>query len=159
MAIIRVETDIAAEPAVCFDLARSVDAHIHSADGTSERAVGGVTTGLLKLGDEVTWRARHLGISQELTSRLTAFDRPRYFRDEMVRGAFRRVVHDHYFEVVPKGTRMVDVFDYSAPFGPLGVLVERFYLTSYMARFLERRGQALRALAESDGWRRFTGAD
>ena len=68
----------------------------------------------------------------------------------MVRGVFRRVVHDHYFEVVPKGTRMVDVFDYSAPFGPLGVLVERFYL-AYMARFLERRGQALRALAESDG--------
>ena len=157
MAIIRVETDIAADPAVCFDLARSVDAHIHSAEGSGESAVAGVTTGLLKLGDEVTWRARHLGITQTLTSRITAFDRPRHFRDEMVRGVFRRFVHDHHFEVRPTGTRMIDVFDYDAPLGPLGTFVEKLYLTSYLTRFLEQRGQALRALAESDEWRRFTG--
>ena len=37
--------------------------------------------------------ARHFGITQELTSRITAFDRPRHFRDEMEKGAFPAVLH------------------------------------------------------------------
>ena len=104
MSIIRVEIDINAPAAVCFDMARSVDAHVESARATGERAVGGVTSGMLNLGDEVTWRARHFGVTQDLTSRIVAFDRPHHFRDEMVRGAFRRIVHDHYFEPAAGGT-------------------------------------------------------
>jgi len=149
MPIIRVEVEIAALPALCFDLARSVDAHVASAQASGERAVAGVTTGLLNLGDQVTWRGRHFGITQELTSRITAFDRPRHFRDEMVRGAFRRLVHDHYFDQTQSGTRMRDVFDFTAPWGILGRLAERAVLTAYLRRFLEERAQVLKRMAES----------
>jgi ligand-binding SRPBCC domain-containing protein len=155
MSIIRVEIDIKAPATVCFDMARSVDAHIESARTTGERAVAGVTSGMLNLGDEVTWRARHFGVTQDLTSRIVTFDRPRHFRDEMVRGAFSRIVHDHYFEPAPDGTRMVDVFDFTAPLGPLGTLVDRLFLTAYLRRFLEDRAQSLKQLAESDAGRRF----
>ena len=155
MAIIRIETDIAAAPTVCFDLARSVDAHIASTSATGERAIRGVTRGLLNLGDEVTWRARHFGVTQEFTSRITAFDRPNHFRDVMVRGAFRRLVHDHRFDARGEATRMVDVFDFDAPFGAFGLLAERFFLTAYLSRFLEMRAEALKRLAESDDGRRF----
>jgi ligand-binding SRPBCC domain-containing protein len=143
----------------CFDLARSIDAHVASTAQTGERAVGGVTSGLLELGDEVTWRARHLGVWQRLTSRITAFDRPRHFRDSMVRGAFARFDHDHLFVMDPAGCGDVcvvtDVFDYDAPLGRLGRLVERVFLDGYMERFLRERNELLRRLAESDGWRQF----
>jgi len=76
----------------------------------------------------------------------------------MVRGAFRRLVHDHQFQPVPQGTRMIDVFDFTAPMGPLGVVAERLFLTSYLRRFLEHRAQALKQLAESDAGRRLIGA-
>lgn len=158
MSIIRVEVEIIAPATVCFDLARSVDAHVESARTTGEFAVAGVTSGLLTLGDEVAWRAKHFGVIQELTSRIVAFDRPAYFRDEMVRGTFRRLVHDHHFEDVPGGTRMVDVFDFTAPLGPLGRIAEQLFLTSYLRRFLEQRAQALKQLAESDAGKRFIGA-
>ena len=148
MAVIRLSTHIAAAPAACFDLARSVEAHIQSTSGTDERAIAGVTKGLLELGDEVTWQARHFGIRQKLTSRITAFDRPRHFRDEMVRGAFSRFVHDHHFEAVAGGTRMLDVFDFTAPLGILGAVAEQLILKAYMSRFLERRAQALKRMAE-----------
>ena len=156
MPTIRVSTDIGAPPNRCFDLARSVDAHIESATGTRERAVAGVTTGLLGPGDEVTWRARHFGVSQELTSRITVFDPPHRFQDAMVRGAFAHFVHDHVFVVTSDGTRMNDVIDYAAPGGPLGWLAERLFLTAYLTRFIQRRGLALKRLAESEDWRRFT---
>jgi hypothetical protein len=51
MPTIRVATDIVAPPPRCFDLARSVDAHVESATGTGERAIAGVMKGLLGLGD------------------------------------------------------------------------------------------------------------
>jgi ligand-binding SRPBCC domain-containing protein len=155
MSIIDVAIDISAPLTVCFDMARSVDAHIEAAQATGERAVAGVTSGMLNLGDEVTWRARHFGVTQDLTSRIVAFDRPHHFRDEMVRGAFRRIVHDHYFEPTAGGTRMRDVFDFTAPLGPLGTLVDTLVLTAYLTRFLENRARALKQLAESGVGGRF----
>ncbi|MBS2018039.1 MAG: SRPBCC family protein [Deltaproteobacteria bacterium] len=141
-----------------FDLARSIDAHVASTPGTEERPIGGKTSGLLALGEEVTWEARHLGVTQRLTSRITLFDRPRHFRDSMVKGAFARFDHDHYFEVVagdPDATRCRDVFDFDAPLGPLGWIAERAFLERYMRRFLEVRMRILEDLATGDQWSRF----
>ena len=155
MARIELSLHVNAPAARCFDLARSIDAHVQTTSTTGERAVGGRTSGLLDLGDEVTWRARHFGVWQELTSGITAFDRPHYFRDSMVRGAFGQFDHDHYFDEVDGGTLLRDVFAYRAPFGAAGWLAERLFVTAYMRRFLLARLQELKAMAESDAWRRF----
>jgi ligand-binding SRPBCC domain-containing protein len=155
MARIELSLLVAAPPSRCFDLARSIDAHVQSTAATGERAIGNRTSGLLGLGEEVTWRARHLGVWQELTSRITAFERPHHFRDSMVRGAFARFDHDHYFEPTNGNTLLRDVFDYRAPLGPLGWLAERLFLSAYMRRFLLIRMRELKVLAESDAWSRF----
>jgi ligand-binding SRPBCC domain-containing protein len=146
-------TLIHAPPERCFDLSRSVDLHVTSTRQTGERAVGAVTSGLLGLGEEVTWSARHFGIRQTLTSRVTTFDRPRHFRDSMVRGAFRRFDHDHFFEARDEGTQMRDVFDYESPLGPLGRVADVLVLERYLRRFLERRNVEIKRVAESDAWR------
>ncbi|UQA56326.1 SRPBCC family protein [Polyangium aurulentum] len=150
---IELTTLIAAPPERCFDLSRSVEAHLHSTSRSGERVVGGVMSGLLGLGDEVTWEARHLGVRQRLTSRMTQFDRPNHFRDSMVRGAFARFDHDHFFEATATGTLVRDVFDFDAPLGVLGRAAERVFLTAYMRRFLVERNEDLKRLAESEGWR------
>jgi ligand-binding SRPBCC domain-containing protein len=155
MARIELSLLVAAPPSRCFDLARSIDAHTQSTAATGERAIGNRTSGLLGLGEEVTWRARHLGVWQELTSRITAFERPHHFRDSMVRGAFARFDHDHYFEPTNGNTLLRDVFDYRAPLGPLGWLAERLFLSAYMRRFLSIRMRELKVLAESDAWAKF----
>lgn len=150
---------IAAPSDRCFDLARSVDAHIRSTAATRERAIGGRTAGLLGLGEQVTWSARHFGVRQRLTSRITTFDRPHHFRDSMVRGAFARFDHDHYFDPAEGGTLVRDVFDYDAPLGPLGWLAERLFLSRYMRRFLLTRLHELKMLAESTAWIEFLRPD
>lgn len=152
MAVIHLQTVIDAPIERCFDLARSIDLHTRSMAQQSERAVAGRTRGLIELGEEVTWEARHFGIKQRLTSRITAFERPRYFQDTMVRGAFKRFVHDHVFEKQGSATVMQDVFDYSAPLGILGRLAERLFLTRYMANLLRQRNAVIRAMAEGDQW-------
>ena len=146
---LRVETVIAAPRERCFDLSRSVDAHLRSAANTGERVVAGRTSGLLDLGEEITWEGRHLGIVRQLSSRITAFDRPAFFQDRMTRGAFRWFEHDHHFEAAADGrTVMVDVVRFAAPFGPIGWVAERVVLAGHLRRFLVRRNAALKALAE-----------
>ena len=153
MPAIVLTTLIHAPPELCFDLARSIDLHVRSTRQTGERAVGSSTSGLLGLGEEVTWSARHFGVRQTLTSRITAFDRPRHLRDSMVRGAFRRFDHDHFFSVRGESTEMRDVFDFESPLGPLGRLADSLVLERYLRRFLERRNEEIKLVAESGAWR------
>jgi len=136
-----------------FDLARSIDLHRQSMAGSREEAVAGRTSGLIGLGETVTWRARHFGVRQRLTVRISGYERPRWFRDELVRGAFATMVHDHFFDAVEGGTEMRDVFRFSAPAGPLGRLVEWALLRRYMTRVLDERNAAIKAVAEGEEWR------
>lgn len=149
-------TDIAAPVQVCFDLSRTVDVHLQSLQHTGERAVAGKTSGLLGLGDEVTWRARHFGVMHEHAARITAFDPPRHFRDSMVRGRFRSFEHDHFFEAVGDGTRMRDVVTFASPCGWLGRAVDRLVLRRYLERLVAVRNTALRQFAEARARGRIT---
>ncbi len=149
MPVIRLETRIQAPVEKCFDLARDVDLHTHSAARTRERAVAGITRGLLGPGDLVTWEAVHFGIKQRLTARITRFERPYLFEDEMVRGAFASFTHTHQFLPDGDATLMVDVFRYTSPLGFLGTLADRLFLERYMTRFLSERAIFLKQVAES----------
>ena len=150
MPSIRITTRIGAPIAVCFDLARDIDLHVESAAHTRERAVRGITSGLIELGEDVTWEAVHFGVKQRLTSRITAFDRPFHFRDSMVRGAFAGFDHDHFFVEMGALTVMTDVFDYRLRFPPLALLPDVLFLRRHMRQFLTARCEAIRAAAEAD---------
>jgi len=149
---LEVITHIAAPPARCFYLALSVDLHAVSARQTQEQIVGGVRSGLLHLGDEVTFRARHFGIWQTLTSKITAYEAPGYFCDEMQQGAFKTMRHAHYFEPEGTDTIMRDVFEFTSPLGVLGKLADALVLSAYLRRFLEQRGAVVKRYAETDAW-------
>jgi ligand-binding SRPBCC domain-containing protein len=122
MPLIELETRIDAPIDIVFDLSRSIDLHVESTSTTNEKAVAGCTTGLIGLGEEVTWEATHFGVRQRLTTKIVQFERPFHFRDSMVSGAFRRFEHDHLFESVEGQTLMKDIFDYTSPLGILGHL-------------------------------------
>ncbi|MDQ1527979.1 MAG: hypothetical protein QOG18_2592 [Microbacteriaceae bacterium] len=126
-----------------FDLARDIDVHQESQAATGEMATAGVTGGLIGVDQEVTWKARHFGISFSLTSRVTEFESPRRFVDEQTRGPFRSFRHEHIFQADGDGSVMIDRVNFSTPFGVLGRLVERFVLAHYMRRLIEDRGAYL----------------
>lgn len=151
-------TAISAPIERCFDLARSVEVHLNGNVhfGESAVAVGGVTTGLVDLGRRVTWRAKHFGVWQNLTSEITRMERPTYFRDEMIEGAFKRMEHDHIFEArTLNGTLMTDVFRFAAPLPILGKIAEVAVLRRYMTNLLRERNDAIKRVAESEEWRRY----
>ena len=142
----------------CFDLSRSVEVHllanVHS--GEQAMAFGGVTSGLVGLSQEVTWRAKHFGVWQTLTSKTTAMESPRYFQVTMVRGIFRFMQAEHLFRSVKPGiTEMTDRFCIAAPLPVLGPIAEAIFLRRYMLALLRERNAVIKQVAESAEWQRY----
>jgi len=125
---------------VAFDRSLDIDLHQASMARSRERAVAGVTTGLIGPGEQVTWRAWHFGLPFRMTSRIVAYERPRSFTDEQVHGPFRSFRHVHRFEPAAdgEGALMVDEIEFVAPFGPLGRMAEAV-LGPYLRRLIESR--------------------
>jgi ligand-binding SRPBCC domain-containing protein len=153
MPIIELTTFIHAPIGQCFDLARSIDMHKLSTGGTDEEAIAGVTSGLIGKGEYVTWRARHFGVAQTLTSKITALEYPHYFRDEMTKGVFRILEHDHLFEEFADKTVMKDKFYFESPGWIIGTLFNKIILTSYLRDLLVERNRMIKEVAESERWR------
>ncbi|RKE64778.1 SRPBCC family protein [Microbacterium sp. AG238] len=124
-----------------FDASRDIGAHVASMRGTGERAIDGVTSGLIGLDETVTWRAWHFGIPFRMTSRVTALDRPLRFVDEQVSGPFRVFRHEHLYVERDGMTIMTDRVTLASPV--LGRLAERLVLVPYLRRLLTRRAEHL----------------
>ena len=142
----------------CFDLARSVEVHLAGNVHCGEAAVAaaGVTSGLLDRGQCVTWRAKHFGVRHQLTTEITAMDRPSFFQDTMIRGPFRFMQHDHVFRSLSHDrTEMRDVFRFAAPVPILGHFAEITFLRAYMQRLLLERNAVVKEIAESEAWRNY----
>lgn len=151
---IQIETKIKAKKEIVFDLSRSIDFHRISTHKTNETAISGKTSGLIEHNEIVTWRAKHLGIYQNLTSKITAFEKPNYFVDEMVQGAFKSFKHEHFFEDFRDGTLMKDIFHYQSPLGIIGKLADVIFLKKYMMTFLIERNKMIKEYAESEKWKK-----
>lgn len=127
------------------DLSLDIDAHVSSMSQSGERAVAGVKTGRIGLGEAMTWRARHFGIWWTMTSQITALDQPTRFVDQQVRGPFKTFIHEHRFEQLTHGTLMTDTVTVASPI--FGALAERVVLVPYLRRLIAKRNaQLLHAL-------------
>lgn len=149
MPLIHLITKIKAPIQVVFDLSRSIDFHQESASKTGEKAIAGRTSGLIVLDETVTWEAVHFGVRQQLTTKITAMNAPHSFTDEMLKGVFKSIKHEHLFTEVNGVTTMVDNFHFESPLGIFGKLFNAIILKNYMKRFLEIRNAAIKREAES----------
>ncbi|MFX3649557.1 MAG: cell division protein [Paenibacillus sp.] len=150
--MIEVSTEIMIHASIerCFDYARDIDLHTQTVwKHTQERAVAGVTTGRIGAGESVTFQATHFGVRQKLKSRIIQFERPFLFVDQMEKGAFKSMRHEHHFSAIgDQKTCMRDTLRFEAPLGLLGWAAERLVLKRYMLTFLESRNRKLKSILE-----------
>jgi ligand-binding SRPBCC domain-containing protein len=132
MPTIHLTTFIEAPVKRVFDLSRNITLHKKSMEKTGETAIAGVTSGLINLNETVTWQAKHLFKTRIFKSRISAMTPYSFFEDEMVAGDFRNVKHEHHFKPIANGTIMIDYFHFETPYGSLGKLINKIYLTTYL---------------------------
>lgn len=149
MPLIKIITEINSDTSTCFDLARNINLHQESLKSSNEKAIAGKMSGLIGLGEWVSWEAKHLGFVQHLTSKITEFDAPNYFVDEMVFGAFKSFRHEHHFQKGKNKTIMTDKFFFESPYGIIGRFVNWLFLKKYMSNLIKERNEFLKLQAES----------
>lgn len=136
-----------------FDLCRNINLHSTSMKQTKEVAIAGVITGLINKGETVTWQARHLGKKRILQSKITAMEPSNFFCDEMVKGDFKSMRHEHHFKQIANGTIMIDKFEFETPYGVLGKFINSVFLSRYMKNLLQKRNLVIKDYAETNKWR------
>lgn len=155
MSLIILQTSIKAPAQRCFDLSRSIDLHKAASGPTAEEAIAGITHGLINEGETVTWRARHFGVIQTMTTIIADVRPPHFFISRMKEGPFKRIEHRHIFKEEGEHTLMIDEFDFEAPFGVPGKIFSWMVLHRYMKRFLEERNRNIKRIAESEEWKKY----
>lgn len=158
MPVITLTTRIRAPIERCFNLSRSIDLHLQSAAHTHETVVAGVQSGLIGAGEMVTWRARHFGFYHRLTVKITVYEYPFFFRDEMVSGPFSMLNHQHCFSHSNGVTTMKDVFEFEIPCDLPGRWLAHTILKKHLYRFLVHRNEQIKKAAESSEWHTFVPA-
>ena len=149
MTTLIIETEIAAAPETCFDLVRDISLHLQTAGKTDEKAVAGTIHGKIALGEIVTFEGRHFGFTQRLTVKVTEFERPFSFTDEMIEGNFKSFKHVHDF--IPRNgkTLMRDTLTWTSPLGIAGKIVDVLVLKNHLRKFVTRRNTELKKAAEN----------
>jgi len=69
-----------------------------------------------------------------------------YFVDEQRVGPYRFWYHEHRFEAVEGGTRIIDQVTYEMPFGPLGDLVHAIWVGPRLKSIFDYRREKVIAL-------------
>lgn len=149
MTTINLITKINAPKQIVFDLSRNIDIHQNSTSQTNEKAIDGVTSGLINYNETVTWRGKHFGFYLTHKSRMTAMDFYDYFADEMEEGIFKSFKHEHSFVEKDGKTVMIDNINYETPFGVFGRLFDKMILKKHLTNFVIQRNKVLKELAEN----------
>ena len=149
MTTINLITKINAPKKIVFDLSRNIDVHQNSASKTNEKAISGITSGLINYNETVTWRGKHFRFYLTHKSRMTAMDFYDYFVDEMEEGKFKSFKHEHSFVEKEGKTVMIDNLNYETPFGILGQLFDYLFLKNHLTNFLLERNKILKELSEN----------
>jgi len=150
MSLIIVETEIEADIQTCFDLARDIEFYQKSIKTSREIPIDGKINGLVEANDSVTWEIQYLCIVTHVTLKVTEFDSPNLFVDEMVKANFKAYRHEHIFHKRNNKTIMTDKFHVESPFGVIGKFVDWIFLKNYMTKLLKSRNELLKIQAEKN---------
>lgn len=148
MTTINLITKINAPKQIVFDASRNIDIHQQSASESNDKAIAGVTSGMINFDETVTWRGKHFGFYLMHKSRITVMNFYDYFVDEMEQGKFKSFKHEHFFEEENGITIMKDKLQYETPFGIFGKLFDFLFLKKHLTNFLLERNKILKELSE-----------
>jgi ligand-binding SRPBCC domain-containing protein len=148
MTTIKITTHYFATIETVFNTNRNIDIHQQSASKTKEIAIAGITSGLIKKNETVTWKGKHFGVYLTHQSLISEMIFPTYFVDEQLKGQFKKFKHQHFFEQKETYVAVTDVLEYETPFGLFGQFFDKLLLKKHLTNFIIHRNAVLKNLAE-----------
>ena len=153
MTKIHVTTFINAPIERVFNLSRSLTLSKMAFKGAKEQLLSSSAANMVGAGETITLRAKHLGKTREITSRVTDLELPNGYTEEQIKGDLKSFRHEYHFKKVDNGTIMIDLVEFEGPRDLLGSLAAKFFLKSYFEKILKKKNELVRQSAESEKWK------
>ena len=99
----------------------------------------------MRLGTEIEYRLTWQRMPLRWRSRISEYEPPSAFADEMISGPYRRWHHRHLFRPVAGGIEMVDFVEYELPLGILGRWVHGALVRAQLDSIFDYRRDAIAA--------------
>jgi ligand-binding SRPBCC domain-containing protein len=100
----------------------------------------------MRKGALIDYRIRLHGLPIGWKTEITAWEPPRRFVDEQLRGPYRLWVHEHSFKEIEGGTLAGDFVRYSVPGGALGTLANRLLVARDLRTVFRYRHRRLQEM-------------
>src|SRR3954470_17379965 len=104
----------------------------------------------MRLGAEIDYEFRWLGIPQRWRTRITEYEPPFHFVDEALRSPYVFWRHRHTFLPTKEGTLISDRVDYALPFGWIGSGVHALVVRNQLERIFDYRQKRIAELLDSN---------
>jgi len=98
---------------------------------------------VMGVGTLIDYTVRWLGVPVRWTTMITAYDAPRLFVDQQIRGPYSLWHHTHAFERRDGGTVMTDTVRYVVPYGLWGGFVHRVLVRRQVQEIFDYRAEAI----------------
>lgn len=102
----------------------------------------------MKKGAIIDYRLRLFGAPISWRTRIDDYEPPCRFVDTQIRGPYRKWRHEHLFEAVSGGCRMLDIVDYELPFPPLETAAHALFVGPCLERIFDYRRERVATLLE-----------
>ena len=93
----------------------------------------------MKLGAEIDYEFRWMGIPLRWKTRITEYEPPFHFVDEALKSPYLLWRHRHTFRALPEGARISDHVDYALPFGIFGIAAHKFVVRNQLDQIFDYR--------------------
>jgi len=100
----------------------------------------------MRQGTTIAYQLRVRGMPLRWLTEIRLWRPPFEFVDVQVKGPYKFWRHTHYFRESDRGTRIVDIVDYTLPFGPLGRLVHRLQVAEDLSKIFDYREERVRTV-------------
>ncbi len=137
---------------VVFGLSRSVSIFKIAFQQNKVWPVAGITFGLIKEGEMITWKLNFLFKTRIFTIKITEMRLNDRFEEKIINNDVITLKHEHFFKPTQNGTIVIDRIDYQLKNGFLGMLMNKF-VVSFFEKNISRRIEVINQYALSDKWK------
>lgn len=100
----------------------------------------------MREGTRIAYQLRVRGFPLKWLTEIEAWNPPYSFVDVQAKGPYKFWRHTHLFSECDEGTMVVDVIEYSLPFGWLGRMAHRLFVKRDVAKIFDYREEILQTL-------------
>ena len=133
----------------CLTSSRHIGLHKYPSRIIRKEAINGVTSGLIKEGDFVTWRAHQLYKTRFLKIRITKMERPSFLKMKWKKA----ILYPFVMSIISNRHKTEPLWLISSilnlPYGfTAGKIMNRLHLTGYLKNLLQQRNKVIKDYAE-----------